>query len=423
MTDLELQNSFLRYFHITPFSEIDIDKADVFFRNKYEEIINYFKLLLTISENDDIFSILKVKGVILLNVLEGTDIIEYIKLISKNYYLNVVELNFAEIVKNSNDFLNNFSIYYKNLIKHINGRENLQEDEKSIEEGKENSKKISNLILIDEKKSLSKSFKDYTLLERFLNAISDNLIMIKNQFIERGIIIVWINHDYQKVFENSIDVLELFDLFIRIPKLSEIERETYLKEFLEKNKEVSFHIEEIVNKTKHFEIKELKHLLRIAVLKQHLKYELNMVSNEITEIINILIEKGEIFPINVQKMIEIERDSKEHSYSRKEDREKSKMTLEDTVELGEINNIVKEIKEKRYPDFLSEQLYEDAASKNYDELVIIIEKLKKNEPLEDNGRKILVKYPFILNDTPNMAQINLEKAKKRVDLLKQAFGK
>ena len=69
------------------------------------------------------------------------------------------------------------------------------------------------------------------------------------------------------------------------------------------------------------------------------------------------------------------------------------------------------------------QLYEDAASKNYTELTIIIDKLKKKEPLEDNDMKLLAKYSFVLNDTPNRAQINLEKAKKRVDLIKQAFGK
>ena len=69
------------------------------------------------------------------------------------------------------------------------------------------------------------------------------------------------------------------------------------------------------------------------------------------------------------------------------------------------------------------QLYENAASKNYTELVLIIDKLAKKEPLEENEMKMIAKYPFILNDSPNRAQINLEKAKKRVDLIKQAFGK
>jgi hypothetical protein len=40
-----------------------------------------------------------------------------------------------------------------------------------------------------------------------------------------------------------------------------------------------------------------------------------------------------------------------------------------------------------------------------------------------NDRKLLAEYPFILNDSPNIAQIKLEKAKKRVDRIKQAFEK
>jgi hypothetical protein len=43
--------------------------------------------------------------------------------------------------------------------------------------------------------------------------------------------------------------------------------------------------------------------------------------------------------------------------------------------------------------------------------------------LEENDRLLLAKYPFILNYLPKTAQINLEKAKKRVDRIKQAFGK
>jgi len=54
--------------------------------------------------------------------------------------------------------------------------------------------------------------------------------------------------------------------------------------------------------------------------------------------------------------------------------------------------------------------------------VLIIDKLSKNEHLEEIERKILAKYAFILNDSPKMAQINLEKAKKRIDNLKRAFG-
>lgn len=85
-------------------------------------------------------------------------------------------------------------------------------------------------------------------------------------------------------------------------------------------------------------------------------------------------------------------------------------------------NLSSEIKEERFTDFMLNQLYENAVSKNYSELVLIIDKLNKNEHLEEIERKILAKYAFVLNDSPKMAQINLEKAKKRIDNLKRAFG-
>ncbi|MFX1437349.1 MAG: hypothetical protein ACFFAA_09210, partial [Promethearchaeota archaeon] len=88
----------------------------------------------------------------------------------------------------------------------------------------------------------------------------------------------------------------------------------------------------------------------------------------------------------------------------------------------DICSIINGIRDSRISDFMLNQLYEDAASKNYTELTIIIDKLNKKEPLEDNDRRLLAKYPFILNDSPNKAQINLEKAKKRIDLIRQAFG-
>ena len=95
----------------------------------------------------------------------------------------------------------------------------------------------------------------------------------------------------------------------------------------------------------------------------------------------------------------------------------------DVKDLGEKDGIIEEMRDMGVSEFMLNQLYENAASKNYNELLIIIDKLNKKEPLEDNERKIVSKYAFILNDSPNMAHLNLEKAKKRVDLLKKAFGK
>ena len=93
------------------------------------------------------------------------------------------------------------------------------------------------------------------------------------------------------------------------------------------------------------------------------------------------------------------------------------------VEGRNSTELLNQIKDERFSDFMLNQLYENAVSKNYSELLLIIDKMSKQETLEENDRKLLANYAFILNDSPKMAQINLEKAKKRIDNLKRAFGK
>jgi hypothetical protein len=93
------------------------------------------------------------------------------------------------------------------------------------------------------------------------------------------------------------------------------------------------------------------------------------------------------------------------------------------IAVNKSSEVLNQIKEERFSEFMLNQLYENAVSKNYSELLLIIDKLNKQERLEENDRKLLAKYAFVLNDSPKMAQINLEKAKKRIDNLKRAFGK
>ena len=84
---------------------------------------------------------------------------------------------------------------------------------------------------------------------------------------------------------------------------------------------------------------------------------------------------------------------------------------------------INKIKSQRISDFMVTQLYEDAASEKYTELVILLDKIKKQEALEEYDKKLLAEYSFILNDPPNIALIALEKAKKRIDNIKKVFGK
>ncbi|MCK4238329.1 MAG: hypothetical protein KAX33_04345, partial [Candidatus Lokiarchaeota archaeon] len=90
---------------------------------------------------------------------------------------------------------------------------------------------------------------------------------------------------------------------------------------------------------------------------------------------------------------------------------------------SQLRTEIEKIRSQRISNFMVQQLYEDAASENYTELLVILDKMKKKEPLEEYDRKLLAEYSFILNDPPNIALILLEKAKKRIDNIKKAFGK
>ncbi len=235
--------------------------------------------------------------------------------------------------------------------------------------------------------------------------------------------LIWVNYDLQDITVRSTKLYDVFDLFIKIPLLGKVERETVLRDFLEMNSKIVFDINSIVNYTDKWEVEDLKRLIKVGIFKHYLNLELNEISNEITDVLIDLINSGEYVP-NIR----------DHSIGRSSNLEKNEdTTVRSNTEAPQINDkidkiihiesVVEEIRESRISDFMLNQLYENAASMNYNEILLIIDKLNKKEVLEDNERKVLAKFPFILNDTPSIAQINLEKAKKRVDLIKQAFGK
>jgi len=401
MTKLDIPPEFSKYLLTISPSEIKVDKEDIFYRDKYNELINYIKIILTGSKESEVYNYIEPKGTLLLNVPLGTDVIDYVKLICSNYYLEFIELNNTEIFKTPYDFV-------KNLNNILN----------SFEKDKEEDKK--RLILINQKQKYIKLFDEKSLLNTFFNNFQYNHTKIN--FIDKHLILIWLNYDYEEIKQNSEDLYEVFDLFIKIPLLNKMERDTVLRNFLEKNANITFDLNAIVNQTESWEVKDLNRLLKIGIFKHFLNAEINEVSNEITNVLMSLIESGEYIPTEILK-----ESKKQEIHDMKQD------SIPDTIIASNVNviqdeitdqkAIINEIKNYSISEFMLNQLYENAASKNYNELLLIIDKLNKKEPIEDNDRKLLAKYPFILNDSPNIAQINLEKAKKRVDMMKQAFGK
>jgi hypothetical protein len=277
--------------------------------------------------------------------------------------------------------------------------------------------KIKGLLVIDQQKFSSINLNGKNLLELFM-------VSYKNRagFVKDGLILIWINNTMKEIKKSSQLIFDVFDLFIKVPILDKAERETIFRAFSEKNPKIVFDIKTLVDYTETWEVKDLIQLLRIGIFKHFLNSELNESSNEITDGLINLIESGEYIPTTPEKTRNIENSGSDF-YKGEEFSNKNSMYGRNTESRNiYAQNLSNEIKGERFTDFMLNQLYENAVSKNYSELVLIIDKLNKNEHLEEIERKILAKYAFILNDSPKMAQINLEKAKKRIDNLKRAFG-
>ena len=412
---------FSKFYQLIAPNEMDIDREEIFYREKYNDIINYLKIVLTNNEESVAQSYNKfihLKSAILIKVNPGTDIVDYLKLISKNFYLNFFELNHKEIVKAPDDFISNFINILENIIELT--LKNIENETKNSEKPQSNQhdskqSKIKGLLVIDQQKFSSINLNGKNLLELFMVSYKNRAHLAKD-----GLILIWINNTMKEIKKSSQLIFDVFDLFIKVPILDKSERETILRTFSEKNPKIVFDIKTLVDYTANWEVKDLIQLLRIGIFKHFLNSELNESSNEITDGLINLIESGEYIPTTPETKRDIEDSDfyKSDDFSNKNSMER-RNTESRNIYAQNLNN---EIKEERFTDFMLNQLYENAVSKNYSELVLIIDKLNKNEHLGEIERKILAKYAFILNDSPKMAQINLEKAKKRIDNLKRAFG-
>lgn len=424
MEDKDNAIEFSKYYRLVTPNEIDIDREDIFYRDKYNDIINYLKIMLTNHEESIVQSynkFIQPKGAILINIKSGTDISDYLKLISKNYYLNFYELNQEEIIKAPEEFIHNFTSILESLIqiKDINKEEmNKNSEISQITEHKTEESRIKGIILINQENFSNIKLKERNFLEHFIISFKN-----KKEILKNGLILIWIHNNIKEIEINSRSIFEVFDLFIKIPLLDKIERETILRNFSEKNPKIVFDIKTLVDFTDNWEIKDINQLLKVGIFKHFLNSELNDSSNEITDGLIDLIESGEFIP-------SISHEEAKVDFLNNNVNENQNSLSKRFIKGGKIgitvnksSEILNQIKSERFSEFMLNQLYENAVSKNYSELLLIIDKLNKQELLEENDRKLLAKYAFILNDSPKMAQINLEKAKKRIDNLKRAFGK
>ena len=426
----ENQTDFLKYVHISGPLDLKVKREEVFYRDCFSDIIDYIKFILNPEAFSSKFDFIVIKGSILINSFYGTDVTDYLKLLSKTYTLNHIELNFSEIYKSPDNFITKFPA----IIRYLS---NKYKDAKKLEEDLKEDKKIIEralvyLVVIDDNEEVFKRTQnglDYDLFERLYYEMKIGLESLN--FIENGIILIGINHNENFLRQSS---LKYFDFYLKIPELTENQRKLILEKLQEKLAENwSIDVNRIATLTEGWEVEDLRNLINIAIIRNASKLENS--SEDLTELIENIIENGEYLPAHLITSSLVRRTSKLKNINKipiqfqNQDQQiaqrGSMREITDKVVQSEgiLQKEIEKIKSQRISDFMVMQLYEEAASEKYTELIILLDKIKKEEPLEDYDKKLIAEYSFILNDPPNIALISLEKAKKRIDNIKKAFGK
>ena len=405
MDEYKREINYSQYICVSTPSDIDISQDQIFFREKYQEIINYLKIMMISDDDEIVKQYIYPKAALLINIGYGTDINDFFRLIAKNYNINLIEFDYEIILRDLNEFYEDFNEIIEWMLNENNSKDSQQNNST-------HGNKIKNLILFEQSDILAPD--NDNLMKGFLSHFLKK--PINYSFLDQGSFFIWINHNLQEIHKNSTSIFELFDLFIKISTLNKEERLSFLSSISEKYPKIVFEINKLAEITNNWEVKDLKQILNLAIFKQYLNSDLNDVSNEITHILQELIDSEEFIPTTkTLNLNEIDRSVNE-VVQRKDDKK------EQIIRNNLIDDLILKVKKENGSQFLLNQLYEDAASQNYDELIIILDKLEKEEPLEPNELRLVAKYNFILQENPKKAQITLEKAKKRIEQIKHAFG-
>lgn len=425
------QNNQLKYLIIKNPLDLQIERKDIFYRESYTEIIDYIKFLLSYEAVSSETKIKKIIGSILIDAPYGSDILGYIKLIAKTFTLKFVKLNFPEIRKSPNDFILNFPNIFDNLAKIYREAKKVEQEVKEKDKTIERALKFI-FVVENQQELFQRTQKDihFDLFEHLYYELKNKMENIN--FIENGIIFIGINHQENTLCQASF---KLFDFYLKIPTITENERRIILEKISEEiSANQTFNVDKIASLTEGWEVNDIRELIKIAYLRNVAKFDDSV--NDITELTEKIIDKGEFIPSYLISLNFIQNklgtfqtsiNSSIHqsiNQNRKFNIELSKEEHSKIPELeSQLRTEIEKIRSQRISNFMVQQLYEDAASENYTELLVILDKMKKKEPLEDYDRKLLAEYSFILNDPLNIALILLEKAKKRIDNIKKAFGK
>ena len=91
MDEYRRELNYTKYICRSSPTDIDISQDQIFFREKFQEIINYLKIMMISDDDELVKQYIYPKGALLINIGYGTDINDFFRLIAKNYNINFIE--------------------------------------------------------------------------------------------------------------------------------------------------------------------------------------------------------------------------------------------------------------------------------------------------------------------------------------------
>ncbi|MCJ7647600.1 MAG: hypothetical protein MUP85_03205, partial [Candidatus Lokiarchaeota archaeon] len=126
----------------------------------------------------------------------GTDIIEFLKFISTNYNLNIVQFNIDKILETPQEFYANFNLIIEEIF-----RSNAEDTEK-LSEKYDEVNKIKRIVLVEQVIELDSQ--DKSLLRIFLNYFLKK--SSDYSFIDQQTLLFWVSHNIDEINKNSQEV-------------------------------------------------------------------------------------------------------------------------------------------------------------------------------------------------------------------------
>ena len=239
---------------------------------------------------------------------------------------------------------------------------------------------------------------EYIRMKKFLQTLSSH-----PGYSEKTLLLI--NNDgnyYANLFN------DLFDYELTVPLPSESDRKQIFDVFKDSNLKYAYEATILASATHLWSLWDIKKLVTNAIHRFSLglcrydtinsDYMLSIINNE-----KILPKKS--IKLRGLKIGEGTMESKETNV----------YSSSDATTYSEIKSSIS--------DSLADQLYQEAAYKEFDNLSKIIQDMIATKPLNQEDYKIISNYAFILNDDPKKALSKLNQAKTRVDRIRKLKDK